>query len=96
MTPDKILLKAAKTFAERQKVYGSNYLRAGAALAALFPEGLDLKSIDDHNRFQIFNLILVKLSRYAVNWKTGHQDSIHDVAVYAAILEAIDAAQHHD
>lgn len=41
--------------------------------------------------FHIFNLIIIKLYRYANNWeKGGHQDSIHDMAVYCAILENID------
>lgn len=86
-----ILQDASDTYAERNKVYGNNYERAGAALDALFPDGITLKSVRDHERYQIFSLILVKLSRYANNWEEGgHLDSIHDTAVYAAILEEID------
>ncbi len=91
MSGDKILDAAAETFRKRNKVYGDNYTRAGEALAAMFPQGVTLKTADDHNRFQIFNLIFVKLSRYAVQWHSGHKDSIHDAAVYSAILEDIDA-----
>ena len=94
MTTDKILIKAANTFKARAKVYKDNNHRAGAMLAAAFPDGLKLTTIQDHERFIIFNLIMVKLSRYAVNWPTGHRDSIHDTAVYAAILEAIDAGNN--
>jgi len=91
MSADNILAEAAKTFAERRAVYGDNYKRVGAAMAALFPKGVELKTADDHNRFHIFMLVLVKLSRYCVNWeKGGHQDSIHDAAVYCAMLEDID------
>lgn len=91
--PHEILFEAAKLFKARNAVYSDNYLRAGRALAALFPNGIELKTVDDHNRFQIFNLIIVKLSRYTVNWNEGgHADSIHDAAVYCAMLEAIDAA----
>lgn len=86
-----ILAEAAKTFAERHAVYGDNYLNVGGALAALFPEGVVAKTADDWNRLHIFMLVLVKLSRYANNWnKGGHQDSIRDGAVYAAMLESID------
>lgn len=92
MSADKILAEAASTFAARRAVYGDNYKRVGAAMAALFPDGVNLKSKDDHNRFHILMLVVVKLSRYCVNWeKSGHQDSIHDAAVYCAMLESIDA-----
>lgn len=91
MRTDEILSKAAKTFAEKNKTYGDNYHRAGECLAAMFPNGILLKTAHDHDRFQIFNLILVKLSRYAVQWLEGHQDSIHDAMVYAALLESIDS-----
>lgn len=60
-------------------------------MAALFPDGVKLETKEDHNRFHIFMLVLVKLSRYCVNWEQGgHQDSIHDAAVYCAMLESID------
>jgi hypothetical protein len=36
-------------------------------------------------------LIIVKLTRYVINWNQGgHQDSIHDAMVYCAMLEEID------
>lgn len=86
------LQNGADTYRERNKVYGDNYKRVGEAMRAMFPEGVALVSADDHNRFQIFNLIMVKLSRYCVNWsKGGHADSIHDAMVYCAMLEDIDA-----
>lgn len=86
------MLAGAKTWQERQTTYGSNYVRAAGALAALFPDGVTLKTQKDHERFQIFNLIVVKLSRYTVNWSLGgHKDSVHDAMVYAALLESIDS-----
>ena len=90
--PDQILAAAAQVFKDRHEVYGNNYSRVGAAMAGLFPDGVQLKSADDHNRFHILMLVIVKLTRYAVNWeKGGHQDSIRDAAVYCAMLESIDA-----
>lgn len=89
---NELLEAAAATYKERNAVYGDNYKRVGEMLKGLFPDGIKIKTVDDQNRFQIFNLIIVKLSRYAVNWeKGGHADSIHDAAVYCAILEEIDA-----
>lgn len=88
---DEILAAAAKTFVERKAVYGYNYKRCGAALAALFPDGVVLKTQDDHDRMHILSLIIVKISRYCVNWdEGGHQDSVHDAMVYCAMLEMID------
>lgn len=89
-TAANLLREAAKTFEARNKVYGNNYLNVGGAMAALFPDGMIVKTAHDWNRLHIFLLGIVKLSRYAVNWNSGHQDSIHDAIVYAAILESLD------
>lgn len=84
--------EAAKTFRDRNAVYGDNFKRVGAVMAALFPEGITLKTEDDHNRFHIFALCVIKMTRYTQNWNVGgHADSIHDNTVYSAMLEAIDA-----
>lgn len=86
------LREGAKTFDERNAIYGNNYLNVGKALEALFPEGLALKTADDWNRIHIFMLGIVKQSRYANNFcKGGHPDSSHDNTVYSAMLESIDA-----
>lgn len=87
-TADQILDEAAKTYRERNKTYGSNYLNVGAAMKGFFPNGVELKTDNDHVRFHIFCWIVGKLSRYANQWENGHQDSIHDIIVYAAMLEA--------
>lgn len=88
-----LLAEASSTYKAKNATYGDNYLRVGNALAALFPEGVTLKTPDDFNRFHIFALMVVKQSRYCVNWNSGgHQDSVHDNTVYSAILEEIDEA----
>lgn len=90
-TGDQILAAAAKTFATRRKVYGNNNQKVGPALAALFPNGLTLSTPEEFTRFYLFAICMMKLSRYGNNLKKGgHQDSVHDLAVYAAILESID------
>ena len=90
-TADQILMGAAETFRTRGKVYKDNYKTVGAVMAALFPEGITLKTPKDHERFHIFMLGVVKMSRYVKNWDKGHQDSVHDQTVYSAMLEMIDA-----
>ena len=62
-------------------------------MAALFPFGISVVSADDWNRLHILLLSVVKVSRYCNNWSSGgHPDSIHDAAVYNAMLESIDFA----
>ncbi len=37
---------------------------------------------------------VAKMSRYAANWNAGgHADSLRDIAVYAAMLESLDAEE---
>lgn len=86
-----ILEAAAKTFRERNAVYGDNYLRVGGMMAAMFPDGVNIKTAHDWNRMHILMLDMVKKSRYAVNWYAGgHEDSVLDATVYSAMLAAID------
>lgn len=87
-TADKILHEMSETFKERNKVYGDNYKRVGAVMKALFPEDLVLETEEDYNRWHLFELIIVKLTRFA-NGGLTHQDSIHDAAVYCAMVESL-------
>lgn len=88
--PD-LLAAAAETFRERNALYGDNYLLFGEVMAAFFPQGLPpLRSIEDFNRLGIFVQCAHKLSRYAAQFGNGgHQDSAHDLVVYAAMLEEV-------
>lgn len=87
----KILEEAAKTYAERNAVYGDNFVVVGSVMAAMFPRGVTLTTADDWNRLHILLLGVVKQTRYVENWsRGGHQDSIRDHTVYGAMLEAID------
>lgn len=87
-----LLDAAAKTFRERNAVYGDNYLRFGNAFLAIFP-GNKLPPITTHqdmDRLQIMMQILNKLTRYAEQLHVGgHQDSARDMCVYAAMLEEV-------
>jgi hypothetical protein len=85
------LQNAAKTFQERNETYGDTYKRHGDVAAALFPEGVDLVTAEDQNRYAIVNMLISKLTRYAANFEEGgHQDSLHDITVYAAMLNELD------
>ncbi len=83
-----LLTDMANTYRERNKVYGDNWRTVGQVMLALFPNGVHLKTAKAFNTWHLFELIVVKLTRF-VNAKLSHADSIHDIAVYAAMLEAI-------
>ena len=91
MTPLEILEKASATFRERNVAYGDNYKRVGPVMMGLFPNGITLNSEKDFERWHLLELIIVKLTRYAVNFKRGgHADSLEDNIVYHAMLLASD------
>ena len=82
-----ILDEMAETFRTRNAVYGDNYKMVGKLMAVLFPNGVP-KEVLHSDQFHLFELKLVKLSRFAISNLT-HQDSIHDDGVYSAMIEAI-------
>jgi hypothetical protein len=57
-------------------------------MKALFPDGVNLRTSDDHHIYHLFELIIVKLTRFA-NSNMHHADSIHDAMVYAAMVELL-------
>jgi hypothetical protein len=83
-----ILAEMADTYRERNKVYGDNYTRVGEVMMALFPNGVTINSKDEFNVWHLFELMIVKLTRFA-NSGLSHEDSIHDLAVYAAMVESL-------
>lgn len=83
-----ILLEGAETHRERGKIYGGNYHSFGNVMLALFPNGIALKTPEDHNRFHLFIQVTTKLTRYANSGLT-HIDSTHDMMVYSAMLEEL-------
>ena len=83
-----ILKEASKTFLDRNKVYGDNYKSVGRVMKALFPNGVNLKTEEDFNTWHLFELVIVKITRFA-NSNLKHKDSIHDTAVYSAMIESL-------
>jgi hypothetical protein len=90
---DYLINKALKTFMQRRKVYGDSYIVHAKVMAAMFPEGVSLKTEVDMARWSVLNLILIKLVRYSRDFKLPHQDSIHDCGVYSFVLEELDQAE---
>lgn len=85
--PADLLAKMADTYRERNTVYNDNWRNVGKVMVALFPNGRSLGSEKAFNEWHLFELIVVKLTRFA-NSDFTHADSIHDIAIYAAMLEA--------
>ena len=81
-----ILEAMAHTFRERNAVYGSNYKMVAPLMATLFPQGVPSELVVS-DKFHLFELMLVKLSRFAIS-NLSHTDSIHDCGVYAAMIES--------
>lgn len=88
-----ILEKMAETFRERNAQYKDNAIMVGEVMAALFPHGVTITDPNDHHVYHLFELLVVKLTRFVKSGLT-HTDSIHDAAVYAAMIENI--ADIHD
>ena len=78
--PSDILQEMADTFRERNKVYGDNYKTVGEVMISLFPNGVQLNTVSDYNSWHLFELMIVKITRFA-NSNLKHKDSIHDAAV---------------
>lgn len=87
ISPADLLAKMADTYRERNAVYGDNWRNVGNVMMQLFPKGIELRDADAFNKWHLFELIVVKLTRFA-NSSLSHADSIHDIAVYAAMVEA--------
>lgn len=83
-TPE-VLRAMATTFEERNAVYGDNYKKVAPIIEVLFPGGVP-SSLVTSPHWHLFELIVVKLTRFATSELT-HVDSIHDAAVYAAMIQ---------
>jgi hypothetical protein len=81
------LQAAARTFMTKNQGYGANYLMVAPMVRILFPAGVPSHLVSQHT-WHLFELILVKLSRFATS-ELQHQDSIHDLTVYGAMIEAL-------
>lgn len=84
--PD-LLREGAETYEARNKVYGDNYKEFGTIMTGLFPNGLTISRKEDWVRLGLIENCVTKLARYCHDISQGHNDSAHDLSVYAAMLE---------
>ena len=91
-TVPQLLRDGASTYEERNRTYGNNYKEMGHLLELFFPNGIPAMDADGWNRFGLWMMVLVKITRYANQLQQGgHKDSAHDMMVYAAMLEELTA-----
>jgi len=81
--PSTILYNMAETFAERSSVYGNNLEMVVPIINIMFPNGVP----EFTTKWHLFELLIMKLTRFAVG-NLEHPDSIHDLGVYAAMIES--------
>jgi hypothetical protein len=85
------LQSAADTYRERNAVYKDNFRAVGRVMEALFPNGQTIHSREEFDRWHLFELVIVKLTRYVSNFNDGgHEDSIIDMIPYLAMINALD------
>ena len=87
----KILRKLMHLQKEKEEEYGTAYKRHGKIMAALFPNGITLKTEEEFNFFAIYDILIVKMNRMATGLAKGevHLDSLDDLTVYSAMGTAI-------
>lgn len=96
MKVPEMLHKAAQLYVERNKLYRDNYKEIGYIFQSLFPQGIQLVSKSDFNRFCMLTAIIVKITRYTQNWENGHNDSLDDMSVYCMMLKELDLERQED
>jgi hypothetical protein len=82
-----ILQEMGDLFRERNGLYGNSGINVGAVMSALFPNGANPRTAADFRMFSHLERIVAKLVRF-VNSGMTHEDSIKDLAVYAAMVAA--------
>lgn len=83
----KVLIEMSKTYEKKNSSYKDNYKMVGKIMGILFPDGVPAELLSS-DQFHLFELKIVKLTRFARSNLT-HIDSIHDDAVYSAMIEGI-------
>lgn len=91
-TVPEMLREAAKTYEERNKIYGDNYKHFGEVMQGIFPQGLTVSTVDDWNRLGVLVQIAGKITRYGAQFAAGgHDDSLLDTTVYSTMLRELDS-----
>lgn len=82
-----IMAEMIKTYNDRSTTYGHNFEMVGEVMKVFFPQGVPPELVITQH-WHLFETIIIKLSRFATSG-LSHIDSIHDAAVYGAIIEMI-------
>ncbi len=86
-----MLQQASEIFKQRAEVYGDNYKRFGKIFNLLLTDKIIIETDHDWDRVGLMVQIVSKLTRYCENFnKGGHDDSLADLSVYAAMLRSYD------
>jgi hypothetical protein len=85
-TVPEILRSMADTYEERNAVYGDNFKNVAPFMNTLWPAGIP-PALVMKDTWHLFELMVVKMTRFA-NSGLVHADSIHDIAVYSAMIES--------
>ena len=90
-TAPQFLEEGAETYRARNKTYGDSYNKFGRVMDDLFPEGLTIESSEEWARLGVLVQLVGKITRYANDWENNpHQDSLHDIMVYSAMLQELE------
>lgn len=85
------LTRAIDTARVRHATYGDGYLDHGEVMAIFFPTGLTCTTPEQFARAALLHMVVTKFCRYLRQYTVGgHADSIHDLGVYAFLLEHYD------
>lgn len=83
-----LMERHAATFRERYEEYGNNAEVVGRIMAAMFPNGVQLKTAKDFEIWHLFELMIVKLSRFSSSG-LRHEDSINDLPAYCGMVHRL-------
>lgn len=84
------LMDTIDLYKRRNADYKDNFRVVGEVMHALFPGGIPpVESSLDFQKWHLFELFIVKLTRYTQNYVAGHPDSLKDMRVYLAMLEEL-------
>jgi len=90
-TVPEILSRLEKLYKDRNAEYGENFRVVGKVIEALFHDPPELFTEQDWNRWHLFELAIVKLTRYVEHYdKGGHKDSIEEMIVYLGMVAMLD------
>ena len=88
LTAADILESGAATHRAKNAEYKDANVLVGKIMELLFPNGVKLRTAAEFEKWHLFELLIVKLTRFVTS-ELEHQDSIHDLMIYAAMIESL-------